>query len=618
MENKKQMNVIKNSVKKLKKVKCNEYIVSSLLAVLPRIIMVITTAYPLRVTGDELYMFYLPAKLAGLDWSGSMEGYRYYGYGFTIFLMPLFKWINNPVILYRLVLCIVSALQIVIVVLCCYLLKNFYKSCHPITNTIVSVIVSYLVSVYATYMYNEHIYIICVWVSFFVFHLLLRVGNNKKKKLFYSIVLGISFVMSLTIHQRAVTLVYAFLITYIVYLFMFRNTLAYASAVIGTFGIGYIVNRKVVTWNITYLSSSALQVGEVSNTSVDTTFSLAWFQNKDYVQAFIRTIAGNFNLLNLRTMGLWLLLIVVVIYLLYKYFQGELAKDEEELGILACFSIVCIGITMFGLATTWGWGIMKAYVDNDASADALRGLKYLRYYVCYYTPIIPGFIIYMKNHKSICLKLFKYSLIGSILGLSYYMKRIVAPLLLDTKIGLTLNAFSFVTYETEAISIKNYLIGIVIMCIIVALMVAEYRYHTINGVLGIFLCVVIWMYMYNTYLDDGRAMIYNRNYSDAATQLIQMLNENEIECSIYVQPYNIPKSGQNALYQLQFLNMRNTLLKGIPSSDDEEAVGIVYSLEEKESMIENGYVLYQLDENEYAYVKGNVILKLMGKYKEVK
>lgn len=610
------MNTIEKSSKRIK---CNEYIASALLAVIPRIIMVLTTSFPLRVTGDELYMFYLPAKLAGLDWSGSMERYRYYGYGFTVFLVPLFKWISNPVILYRVVLCIVSILQMVITTLCCYLLKNFYKSYHAVTNTIISVICSYLVSCYATYMYNEHIYIIYVWSSFFIFHQLLRVESNKRRKLFYSAMLGLSFFGALTIHQRAVTLAFAFLITYVVYLVMFRRLLAYASIVMGIFGIGYFVNQQILSWNVAYLKSATVQVSEISNTSVNLSFSLSWFRNKEYVQAFIRTIIGNLNLLNLRTLGLWALLIVIVIYLLCRYFKGKITKDEEELGTIVCFGAVCIGITILGLATTWGWGIMQAYMDNNASADALRGLKYFRYYACYITPIFPACIIYMKKRKEICLKLFEYSLIGSSLCISYYMKRIVTPLMVKAKVGLVLNAFSFVTYETEVVSIKNYMAGIFIVGVIIAAMIAVYKYRTINGMLVIFMSVTIWTYIYNTYLGDGRAMLYNRDYSDASTQLIQKLNENEVACPIYVQDYSIPKSKQLALCQLQFMNMRNTLFHGMPSPDDEEAIGIAFyfSKEENDSLFENGYVLYQLDANEYAYVKGESILEQMEEYKVV-
>ena len=410
-------------------------------------------------------------------------------------------------------------------------------------------------------------------------------------------------------------MVLAFLITYVIYLALFRKLLAYVSVVVGIFGIGYLVNQKIVSWNVAYLSSANVQAGEIQNTSVNTSFSLSWFQNKNYVQAFIKTILGNLNLLNLRTLGLWALLIVVLLYLLWRYFERIILKDEVEFGITVCFGVICIGITIFGLATTWGWDIMRAYVNNNASSDSLRGLIYFRYYCCYFTPIFPAFIIYMKNHKSECLKLLRYSMIGSIFCLSYYMKRIVAPLLIKAKVGLALSAFSFVRFETKTITIKNYVVGILLIGILTGVMITVYKYRTINGALIILMSTVVWTYMYNTYFGDGRAMIYARNYSDASTQLIQMLNQNEVECPVYVQHYSIPQSGQNILCQLQFMNMRNTLNEGVPSSDVEKAVVIAYcSSDENNSLISNGYVLYQLDENEYAYVKGENILKYMEKY----
>lgn len=610
------MNIIEKYNRIRPKMRCNEYIVSAVLVVIPRIIMILTTAYPLRVTGDELYMFYLPAKLAGLDWSGCMKDYRYYGYGFNILCVPLFKLIHDPVILYRSILCIVALLQMVIPILCCYLLKKFYKSYNAITNTLISVACSYMVTVYATYMYNEHIYVICVWISFFILHQLLREKNDKKRKLLYSVALGVSLVFSLTIHQRAVTLVYAFLITYIVYLVLFRRGLAYVIPVIGIYSVGSFINDKVVAWNVAYLSSVTSHTNEVQNTTVNTSFSLSWFQDSDYMQAFIRTIVGNINALNIWTLGLWMLIIVIGIYLLSRYFKGEIEEDEKTLGVIVCFGIVCIGITIVGLATTWGWGICQAYVENDATADSLRGLVYRRYYACYCAPMFPAMISYMNNHKIACKKLFKYTLIGSILCLLYYLKRIIAPLLINAKVGLgALSAFSLVTFATEEISIKNYMLGILIISIISALIVITYKYCSINKMLMIILGTMIWQYMYTAYIGDGGLVIYNRSYSDAATKLIREFNENEVDCLIYVQSAYVPESKQNIIAQLQFMNMQNTLYEGIPSLDDDIGIEIAYRYQkENDVLVENGYMLYQLDDNEYAYVKGDAILGYMQKY----
>ncbi|UNT93752.1 hypothetical protein [Allobaculum sp. Allo2] len=44
----------------------------------------------MSISGDEIFSFWPAAKLAGYDWSGVMEGYRYYGFGYTALLTPFF------------------------------------------------------------------------------------------------------------------------------------------------------------------------------------------------------------------------------------------------------------------------------------------------------------------------------------------------------------------------------------------------------------------------------------------------------------------------------------------------------------------------------------------------
>ena len=63
-------------------------ILSFFICFVPRIIF-LKDVYPLSVTGDETFMFMPAATWAGLDWSGNVRDYRYYGYGFVALLTPV-------------------------------------------------------------------------------------------------------------------------------------------------------------------------------------------------------------------------------------------------------------------------------------------------------------------------------------------------------------------------------------------------------------------------------------------------------------------------------------------------------------------------------------------------
>lgn len=584
-----------------------DYILSATLSFIPKIIMIITASYPLRVTGDELFMFYLPAKLAGLNWSESMFNYRYYGYGFNIFLTPLFKYVTDAVILYRWILIIVAALQMIIPIICCYLLRNCFKSTNIVSNILIALICTYMVALYPTYMYNEHIYIICVWFSFFCLYKLLNNANNKKGKMLYSAMLGLSFVLSLTIHQRGTTLFYAFVIVYILYALLFKAKIAYIIPTLLVYFIGAYIDKQLVAWNVAYLKDPTALIGEISNTDTNFEFSFSWFLDKDYTDAFFKTFIGNLNNWNIFTLGFGSFSIFLGIWFLYRFFTKKITKSEKMLLVIGLFGFLCIGITIFGLAITWGWGIREAYVSHDASSDSLRGLVYLRYLVCYYPPVLLGVLVYIKNNRNKSLKLFRYASFFSALCAILWMKKIIVPLLLDKAVGLgCIQPFSLTSFETKEISSFNYLFGLLIIGLVSCVALFLLKHRTINGALIVLLCFVLVPYLYHTYIGDGRSMIYNKKYSDGATEVLEEFRTNNVSCPIYVQAYaRVPETGQNIMYQLQFMNMHTKLSYGIPLPDLDEAVYFTYYyIKEHDSLLEQGYVQYQIDDNEYAYVKG--------------
>lgn len=597
----------------------NDYILSTLLTFVPKAIMILTASFPLRVTGDELFLFYLPAKLAGLDWTGSMYDYRYYGYGFNILLTPLFKWIEEPAVLYRVCLIIVAVIQVLVPVICCYLLRNFFHSNHWLANTIISLICAYTLALYPTYMYNEHIYAVCIWISFFWLYKLLETENHKKRKLLYSAALGLSFAYALAIHQRAVTLVVAFCIVYVLSWIMFRKSIAYFVPVVGIYFIFSCIHQKIVAWNVNFLAVSSSGIDKIDNIEVDTVFSFSWFRDFDYSIAFIRTFVGNLNNWNIFSVGTAAFTVVLGIYLLSRFFAKKKTAFEKKILVIGMMGILCIGITIFGLATSgWGWGIRDAYVENNASSDKLRGLIYLRYFVCYYPPILLAVLAFFKDNQKVCKEISKYALILSLFMMICWVKLIIVPLLTNHSVGLgSLQAFSFSTFETsKEITGMNYVIGILFISILALLIVYLYTRRGSHYAFTLILIVLFYQYAYNAYLGDGRAMLYNNAYSDAATKVIQELNHQEVFCPIYVQdPASVPETGQKILFQLQFMNMHNSLLSGMPPFELEEAIWIAYFYnEENDLLFEHGYSLYQLDDNEYAYVKGRRLLKYFDDY----
>ena len=101
-----------------------EYFLLFVLALLPRLIFVALHHYPFRTPMDEMSTFASAAFGAGYDWTPLVSNAKfYYGGGFTILLSPLLRLIDNPELLFGIVLSIYAVLQSISAPIACYISK---------------------------------------------------------------------------------------------------------------------------------------------------------------------------------------------------------------------------------------------------------------------------------------------------------------------------------------------------------------------------------------------------------------------------------------------------------------------------------------------------------------
>lgn len=596
-----------------------EYVVCCVIGFVPKVIMILTAAYPLYNSGDELYLFYIPAKLAGLDWSSSMNVYRYYGYGFSIFLVPLFRNIQDAVILYRMILILVAVMQSIIPIICCYLLHAFFSVNKRTYIIPITAVCTYEVAVTNVYMYNEHIYIIWVWVSFFILAKLWQAGNNRGKKLLYSFLLGFSFLGALTVHQRAVTLLMAFFILYGFMWIVLKKKICYVLPVIGVYAVGNYVNTRIMDYFIRVLkygNDLAADVTTTQNRSVKVSLSWRMLQDEDYIQAVIKTVLGNLNNWNTKTIGISIFsLILGISFLAILWKKRELEEEQEKLLYFGIFGMASIFITIAGLAVSWGWGVKAAYVNSNSASDSLRGLTYLRYLYAYYPPILAGILAYIEKYPRIYVKLFRYTIMISGFLSVYYLSEI-APLTKNRTDRLgTLGVYNLQQYTFREMIPADYLIAVIIFFVILLLLYYAVEKKGFRMALVMICILTGWSYIRSAYFVVGKNSRINYQYVDKYTEMISMLEEEDINTPIYVHPWGgIQETGHGLLYELQFVNMDRKLYRGFPGEDLEEAVYFTSYPEEAEYLIENGYDYMQLDDTEYAYIKGERVIEKIEKY----
>ena len=579
-----------------------DYIISTLLGVVPKIILICCFAYPLCVTGDELFLFYLPAKLAGLDWSSSMDSYRYYGYGFNILMTPLFYYIDDPVKLYRSILIILAVLQGVIPIICCGLLRYFFHVDNLKQITVISITCSYMVGVSCCFMYNEHVYIIAVWICFLLLAKLFGL-KYRKERVFYSVLLSVSMIFALTIHQRAVTLLLAYIFLNVYTLIFYRKRVGYVSIVCALYGAGYLLHRRIMAWNNDFLVGNIKKAGEeIQNTEVSIP-AINSLKDCEYLRAVIRIAFSQINALNFRTLGLGLFVFVLGVYITYILLKKRNMQWNPIIIIFGVFGVCCILMTILGQAFSWGWGVKRAYINNDAHDDGLRALSYTRYFFPYVPPVLLAVFAFARENVDEIKKLFKYNVILSITLCEIWIKDVV-PLAQNRSTALETAALALAFrfgYVTESISGSDYLRSSFLLIIAIVVICACFKHKKMNTVL-ICLCIMtLYCYGFSAICNHSKKEQINYSYADASYELFREVDFSDYK--VYVQQKSMPITGQGTLYEIQFLNPKMELYKGIPQNE-EAAVYLCFDEKPKEELINCGYFFYRLDENEFIYVKG--------------
>ena len=144
-------------------------------------------------------------RLIGLDWSGVMESYRYYGFGLTVFFAPLLRMIEDPVILYRIMVAVMAVVQALTAPVCFYIMKRFFRDAEESFVCLASVACSYFVTLRAVYIYNESMFILLNWIVVLLLLCLNENVDRKKEKRILTVFLILALIYSMTIHSRAVT-----------------------------------------------------------------------------------------------------------------------------------------------------------------------------------------------------------------------------------------------------------------------------------------------------------------------------------------------------------------------------------------------------------------------------
>lgn len=156
------------------------------------------------ILDDEFGYWANAAYFAGYDWSGVASNIKYYSYGYSIILTPLFLIFDDPIVMYK-----VSILLNAIMLYCSFLLcYDISKKLSRDTNRTVLILISFVISMYPAYIVQTNVAWCESALIFFVWLLVrLLMSINDKSKQVTLLVLGMLSFYIYIIHQRAIGIV---------------------------------------------------------------------------------------------------------------------------------------------------------------------------------------------------------------------------------------------------------------------------------------------------------------------------------------------------------------------------------------------------------------------------
>ncbi|MBD5396190.1 MAG: hypothetical protein HDR71_18465 [Lachnospiraceae bacterium] len=581
-------------------------IIVFLIAFVPRMICTFLMD-PVKVLMDEICTLNGAAYFAGLDWSNVVGEGSYYGFGFYALVSFIFKITDNPYIIYHLILLVLAVVQSLTSVFCFNILLKFFNIKEYRWCVIVSVICSYMVVSRAIAFVNEHPLILITWILVWLILLLCKYQSDKRKKAIYTLLLILFMTYSLLIHTRAITYWIAFLLLVILYGLVYRKCLisipVFTGITIALVPLGqyFIKNYQSSIWDSTKA---------IVNASIDIS-ATSQVLKAENLKAILDIVLGEINTIGVYTGGISYIAIVVCIYILFICLKEKKNNTEENNKLFAViiFCNACVGISIAGMVTSWGNGVIYGLAKNITyDYYSYKALTYIRYFGPYLGPLLMITLIFAKkNRNEICCLCF-WAILAMIPIQFYWLENII-PII--TQNSTTNSAFMLFTLWNENKELESGVYYAGIMFMVLFLIMYKWCLSCKKEVVSLMLigCILLSQYIYGVYALDTVWAKENFIQADSGYEWIKKLEKNvKLPEKIYVKD-NVAVSHHKSYYIYQFMLNRYTVVPGEPGEEVEEAI-LFENTDINIPMLQNMEFKYlQLDENEYVFIKGDELLR---------
>ena len=463
-------------------------------------VLIIIQTKGMTTPRDEIGMFAVASKLAGLNWSNVIQDSGYYGFGFFGLFFPIFKNINDGDLVHKIILLACCFVKVCVVPIIYNIEIAFLNIKDRKFAGLVALTLSVInVSLRAGRPYNEFPMHLLLWIDTWLLCKLITVYGEQRKKNKYSLLLVLALIYGLLLHVRFVTVIYAFILLFLFLFILTRKCYININLVI----VGIIFwggTNKLIEYaqNVVWGGGS-----DLGNTTVSIS-NMIQFSNPKMYLLWSDILIGNFSMMTIQTGGLFIIAFISVIFMI-KFFLVERKIEDSELIMLsiAFYSLLCMGATILALMVSgWYGGMTETFFQGETGNKvySYKGMVYLRYWGIYITPFVLSGLAWI-NKKKLWISISRATIIGLFLTIILFIS-MVLPWIENNSHCLTFTQALSLWKKGDECSRETYFVSCMLLMIIISVILWCINTKKTKVLLTLYIIFFSWQQIWSSVYFD--------------------------------------------------------------------------------------------------------------------
>lgn len=330
---------------------------------------------------DEFGTIASASYFAGYDWSAIVSDVKYYGFGFSMLMAPVYWLTDNPQIIFQVMIGFNSMCLGISGIICYNILKDIFDvddTKFNVMATLASVFFT-CVLVNSNAVFNECVLMMIEWIMVYLLLLMQRRKDNDKSTLVLTVVFSLVSIYAFSVHTRIIYVLGASFIFMVFYFIIKKKVLVNVPAFVGIMVVGYVLVQKLIehvqlkiwlTNDPEKLKNSVSGLGEYFK-------NIKYLKTVTGIKGFIYTLWGEVYGMFSLSGGIFAIAICVFAFIILSLiFKKKMKQVDGNIVTLASF--ICS--LMMAVLLLTALGVIDLVEENVLAGTASRWYLYTRYW----------------------------------------------------------------------------------------------------------------------------------------------------------------------------------------------------------------------------------------------